>query len=553
MNYEHTQNLSNDFSNLLKDPSNYDVKIRVGKEPNIEEFKAHSIILVARSVYFEKTLSPQWAKKEGAYFISNQPNISPSIFNILIKYIYSGTFSIDNNEISLVDVLIAADELELLEVSRQLEKRLLENEMVWKLPNDFITLCQHDHLTKLYEIALALVCKNPKVIFQSKEFTKLEEDCLIRLLKCDNLELEEIEIWDYLIKWGIENTESILNDDLTKWTPMDFMELEKTLHYCIPHIRFSQMPPTVFNIVRTQYKNILPKDLVEDIFQYFLDPNSKPLLKNLPLRVSAYPLDSKIINAKDAALIATWIDKKKGVPYRLKEIPFKFDLIYRASHEDFKDFHLNCDNKGPTIVIIKVRNSGEIIGGYNPLDWRSVKPTENDERTLPLDYEFYTNYKCKTSNSFIFSLFSLTNGAIPILSRVSTKKEAIIWCKDKGPCFGLKDLLIRSKSRSFKNVVGESKQKSYEEKIINKETFEIEEYEVFQVTDKRFISRSFRIFKSAVKSSFSIFKSAAKSFFNGVFKLSKFTFSLMLEIWDYPFGRLMYLLIFFVISLVILL
>jgi hypothetical protein len=85
MDYEHTQNLSNDLSYLLKDTDKCDVKIRVGKEPNIKEFKAHSIILSSRSGYFKTSFSSQWAKKEDGFFISNQPNISPKIFDILIK------------------------------------------------------------------------------------------------------------------------------------------------------------------------------------------------------------------------------------------------------------------------------------------------------------------------------------------------------------------------------------------------------------------------------------------------------------------------------------
>ena len=62
------------------------------------------------------------------------------IYIIMNRFIYSGTISIDNNEISLVDILIASDELELLEVYQQLEKRLLENESAWKLPKDFIKI-----------------------------------------------------------------------------------------------------------------------------------------------------------------------------------------------------------------------------------------------------------------------------------------------------------------------------------------------------------------------------------------------------------------------------
>ena len=192
------------------------------------------------------------------------------------RYIYSGTFAVNNNETSLVDILIASDELELLEVYQQLEKRLLENESAWELPKDFITLYQHhDRFANLYEVARELICKTPKVIFESKGFLLMEEDNLIQLLKCDDLRLEEIEIWEYLIKWGIENTDSILDDNLTKWTPMDFMELERTLHNFIPYIRFSQMSPKVYNLVRSQFKSIIPADLDDDVVQYFqiLIPN----------------------------------------------------------------------------------------------------------------------------------------------------------------------------------------------------------------------------------------------------------------------------------------
>jgi hypothetical protein len=400
------------------------------------------------------------------------------MYKNICSHIYSGKFTIGSNE-SLVDILIASDELELLEIYQQLEEHLLENyESVLKLPKDFITLFkfrQDDRFANLYENAIELVCKNAKFIFNSEEFVEIEEEYLIQLLKRDDLKLEEIEIWDYLIKWGIKNTESILDENSTNWTPMDFRELEETLHNCIPHIRFSQMSPKVFkNIVRKQYKNILPEDLVDDILQYYSDPDSKPLLKNLPLRLTAYPLDSQLINAHDAATIANWIDKKERNSYHFKEIPFKFKLIYRASQHGFDNFHNYCDNKGPTVVIIKVRNSKEIIGGYNPLDWCINKPI--DERSTYRDY-FYFNHKCKTSNSFIFSL----NGVTPVLSRVTSKKDAIIWCKDKGPCFGEQDLWVHSNSRS-----GESKQKSYETNIIVSETFEIEEYEVFQIIDKRF-------------------------------------------------------------------
>ena len=53
--------------------------------------------------------------------------------------------------------------------------------------------------------------------------------------------------------------------------------------------------------------------------------------------------------------------------------------------ETFKIFHELCDNKGPTLTLIKLKN-GEIIGGFTPISWDCSSNWKND------------------INSFIFSL-----------------------------------------------------------------------------------------------------------------------------------------------------
>ena len=47
----------------------------------------------------------------------------------------------------------------------------------------------------------------------------------------------------------------------------------------------------------------------------------------------------------------------------------KWNLRYRASRDgwDAQDFHRLCDNKGPTVVLIKVNNY--IFGGYTDQNW----------------------------------------------------------------------------------------------------------------------------------------------------------------------------------------
>ncbi len=46
------------------------------------------------------------------------------------------------------------------------------------------------------------------------------------------------------------------------------------------------------------------------------------------------------------------------------------NLIYRASRDGFKgnDFHDRCDNKGPTLCLIK-SEFNKTFGGYTNLNW----------------------------------------------------------------------------------------------------------------------------------------------------------------------------------------
>src|SRR5438270_11841078 len=103
----------------------------------------------------------------------------------------------DDDTISLVETFIASNEFGLFGVNQHIEKTLLENETVWKLPKDFITICQHNQFINLYKFALDLACNKPKIIFESNEFLKMKEEFLIQLLKRDDLDLKEFEIWEY--------------------------------------------------------------------------------------------------------------------------------------------------------------------------------------------------------------------------------------------------------------------------------------------------------------------------------------------------------------------
>ena len=78
--------LFNDVSNLLKNSDDYNVLLEIGQTPNIRIFKAHSIILRTRCLYFKSALSNDWCKKdEQCNIIFKKPNILPNVFEVILK------------------------------------------------------------------------------------------------------------------------------------------------------------------------------------------------------------------------------------------------------------------------------------------------------------------------------------------------------------------------------------------------------------------------------------------------------------------------------------
>ena len=75
-------------------------------------------------------------------------------------------------------------------------------------------------------------------------------------------------------------------------------------------------------------------------------------------------VDSKILSSEQKAVLAnTWLKEKLMKPCS------SFVLIYSASGHgwDAATFHANCDNKGPTVTVVKSGNN--IFGGYTEQSW----------------------------------------------------------------------------------------------------------------------------------------------------------------------------------------
>ncbi|RIB21000.1 hypothetical protein C2G38_2079435, partial [Gigaspora rosea] len=127
-----------------------------------------------------------------------------------------------------------------------------------------------------------------------------------------------------------------LPSDSENWTHENFLALKTTLQNCLPHIRYFQMSG-------------------DDIFNN-TTRNTEPF--------------STVINEAHAAEIASWVDKKENT-YSLTNIPYEFKLLLRGTRDGFTadSFWKLRDKQRQLIVVMKVKGTDEILGGYNPIGW----------------------------------------------------------------------------------------------------------------------------------------------------------------------------------------
>ncbi|CAG8537188.1 18497_t:CDS:2 [Dentiscutata erythropus] len=145
-------------------------------------------------------------------------------------------------------------------------------------------------------------------------------------------------------------------------------------------------------------------------------------------------------------------------------IPDKLKLLLKGKADGFgRDiFFKKLKNIERTILILRIKDSPEIIGGYNPLKWKKLGS--------------FNSTDCCYSETCASFIFSLKRGNLEnsIFSKIAFSKHAIYREKGLGPCFSL-DLFMASDKKGktwgcFKS--------DYECKIRDLDGwFQIEDYE----------------------------------------------------------------------------
>ncbi|GBC17580.1 BTB/POZ domain-containing protein [Rhizophagus irregularis DAOM 181602=DAOM 197198] len=460
MSIKYSQELINDYEKLFKTDKGYDVIIYAGEDE--VEIHAHSLILCTRSQYFRAAFSNEWANKKDGNFILNKPNISPQVLKIILRFIYCA--KIDLTELQgpeILNLLIAVDELNVQTLIQCIREYLIKHQCDFLQQNAieiFETAYQNEAFTDIWNYCFDKICEKPAVLLD--KFINLKEPLLELLLKRDDLLLDEVVVWDNLIKWSFAQHPSI-QQNVKKWNKEEITIMRRTLHKFIPLIRFYHITSEDFISKVDPFKALLPEDTIDNLLAFHMNSNKELNIDLHPPRMPKY--DSIIINGSYFAILASWIEKKNHFYYNERNIPYNFNLLYRASRDGdtHADFHIKCDKKGATMVVIKITDSEQIVGGYNPLDWNS------------------SNLWVSAKDSFLFSFTEKNNFQSAKVGYSNNNKYSIGYFSDHGVVFGT-DLYF------YEGIWHSQKYNthSYPEIGIPRKIFEADDYEIFQVVKK---------------------------------------------------------------------
>jgi hypothetical protein len=375
------------------------------------------------------------------------------------RYIYTGEFNlVEQPSEDILRLLVASDELLLEELVKFLQEYLIEQRQNWVHKN-FVSV-----LNTVYNIAsckilqdhcFETICFDPEILITSDNFLSLDEDVFYDLLERKDLLIKEIVAWEHLIKWGIEQTSGLANEkcDINKLNNKYYEELRELLDPFIPLIRFVDITSDDFNDKIRPYKEIIPNQIYKEIEEFY-NKGTLPTTLTLPPRTGKF--DSKIIKPKLAKIIINWIDKKNFFISR-----YSFNLIYRGSidgisNESFKN---KCKSKVESLVLIKVKQSDKIFGGYSSIGFG--------------DGHCVYHY---SSDNFIFSFENSEDTQNMKISRVINYDSAIYNHHNTGFDFGFNSLFMYTDRYLYVN----NDNHYYEDNLnSSKEIYDIDEIETF--------------------------------------------------------------------------
>ena len=157
----------------------------------------------------------------------------------------------------ILNLLLPSVELELQPLVTYIQETLIEDHCIFIIENIFEIVeltYQKNSFDKLWDFCLQQICYNPDHLFKSTKFLTFNPSILEMILKRDDFCVNEITIWENLLKWACEQNPAI-QQDINKWSKNEFTVMERRLSRFIPSIRFYRISSEEFLLKVYPLKN----------------------------------------------------------------------------------------------------------------------------------------------------------------------------------------------------------------------------------------------------------------------------------------------------------
>ncbi|KAJ5070068.1 btb/poz domain-containing protein [Anaeramoeba ignava] len=442
--YLNLKKLSNDLKNLFQnqnqnqnqkeEESYFDFEIIC--EQNKTSFKTHKSILSSRSEYFKSLFKSKMKEYQENKLILK--DVSSSILSSILNYFYSGKIEI--NLENAIQILIFSSKYlidELINVSSKFIKNNLEFETVV----DILKSSDSRNLTKLIDYSYQFIFDNFNEFIKTPFFLELEENHLNLILSNGEIQINEFELFQSIIKWGKHKSNINQEKENQKLEKKEKEKIQDQISNIIDKIRFVTFSNK--EIADTLQEELIPNEISQQLMKLLIMKTQKNKEKlnqfiekqNSLIFKTRMKFNSTIIQEKEHFdKLEEWINDN--------EFFSNMKLGYSAKKDGFncKKWHDTCDNKGKTLVIIKTKNN-YIFGGFTLIGFTNDNSKWN-EKYINKGYGYIPD-----SNAFIFSLRNDKNNRNPNKFSIQAGREqyAIEYdYSDCGPSFGDGDFDLNS-------------------------------------------------------------------------------------------------------------
>ncbi|GET03220.1 kinase-like domain-containing protein [Rhizophagus clarus] len=239
------------------------------------------------------------------------------------------------------------------------------------------TSFENDFFLKLQSFCAELMFREPEKVFNSIDFISLSEKSLISLIQYDNFLMNEIQVWEYVLKWGIaQNPE--LPSDPSSYSKDDFNVLKNTLQHLIPFIKFLNMSHKEFLDKVYPYKKILPKDLREKLIKHFIQSINNPGL-NTTKEIDSMKITSIRKNLSIEKDFNVIVDGVNGLIGKSVQ---KNKIIKQKVIEYFSDYNINTQEFYNYLLKNQVNTNSIFLLGY--FNFYGIGTSENNKNAFNL-------------------------------------------------------------------------------------------------------------------------------------------------------------------------